>query len=106
MDKNAEWRLKMQEVFQVCQDELKRTTEIGKKMLTASKANSTLHESYEELGVLLVEAIKNNDLVWEDERVKSLIKKIDGCESDLENIEEEVNKIRFAENAENSKNDS
>ena len=106
MDKNAEWRQKMQDVFQVCQDELKRTTEIGKKMLTASKTNSTLHESYEELGVLLVEAIKSKEIVWEDERVKNLIKRIDGCESDLENIEEEVNKIRFAENEDSSKSDS
>jgi pyruvate formate-lyase activating enzyme-like uncharacterized protein len=105
MDKNVEWRSKMQEVFQVCQDELKKTTEIGKRMLSASKTNSTLHESYEELGVLLVDAIKTKKIVWDDERVQSLIKRIDGCESDLENIEDQVNKIRFSENAEAAKDD-
>ncbi len=103
MDKSAEWRAKMQEVFQACQGELKKTTEIGKKMLSASKANSNLQETYKELGVLLVEALKSKELIWENEEVENLIKKIDGCESDLENIEEEVNKIRFSESEEDPK---
>jgi hypothetical protein len=97
MDRNNEWKIKFQEMFQVCSEELKKTTEIGKKMLSASKTNSTLHETYEELGVLTAEAIKNNELDWDNEKVKKLLKTIEGCESDLKDIENEVNDIRFSE---------
>ncbi len=93
----SHWRVKVQELFQVCQDELKRTTEIGKKMLTASKTNTNLHDAYEELGVLVVKAIKSGSLEWDHPRVKELVHQIDNCEKDLEVIEEEVNKIRFSE---------
>lgn len=97
MEKQNDWRTKFQEIFQTCSEELKRTTEIGKKMLSASKTNTTLHESYEELGVLAAQAIKNNELQWDNEKVKSLLKTIEGCEKDLESIEDQVNDIRFAE---------
>lgn len=97
MEKNPDWQKKVQEVFQVCSEEIKKTTAIGKKMLSASKANTNLHEAYEELGVLVVEAIKSGDLTWDNEQVSKLMKKIEGCESDLSNIEKEVNDIRFAE---------
>ncbi|MCF8058624.1 MAG: hypothetical protein K9K67_04965 [Bacteriovoracaceae bacterium] len=97
MDKQNDWRNKFQEVFQVCSEELKKTTEIGKKMLSASKTNTTLHETYEELGVLVARAIKNNELQWDNEKVQKLLMKIEGCESDLKGIEEEVNDIRFSE---------
>jgi len=100
MQNQNEWRNKFQEMFQLCQDELRKTTEIGKKMLTASKTNSTLHESYEELGVLAVKAIEEGELNWESPRVKEILKKIESCRSNLTDIENEVNSIRFAEEAE------
>lgn len=108
MDRNNEWKMKFQEMFQICSEELKKTTEIGKKMLSASKTNSTLHETYEELGILTAEAIKKNELKWDNEKVKKLLKTIEGCEADLKDIENEVNDIRFAEEnssgSENSRN--
>jgi hypothetical protein len=94
--KNPQWRSRVQEIFQVCQDEIKRTTEIGKRMLNASKTNSCLHEAYEELGSLAFKALKEGKLEWDNPRVKELMGTIDHCESDLEDIEKEVNKIRFA----------
>lgn len=100
MQNQNEWRNKFQEMFQLCQDELRKTTEIGKKMLSASKTNSTLHESYEELGVLAAKAIDEGELTWESPRVKELLNKIESCRSNLTDIENEVNNIRFAEEAE------
>jgi hypothetical protein len=96
MDKSTDWQKKVQEMFQLCSGELKKTTAIGKKMLSASRTNANLHEAYEELGVLVAEALKNGELEWENEKVKSLLKKVEGCESDLSSIEKEVNDIRFS----------
>ncbi len=103
MEKQNDWRTKFQDIFQTCSEELKKTTEIGKKMLSASKTNSTLHEAYEELGVMAAEAIKKNEISWENERVKKILKTIEGCESDLKDIENQVNDIRFAEGEEQTK---
>lgn len=97
MEKPSEWKMKFQEIYQLCSEELKKTTEIGKKMLSASKTNSNLHEAYEELGILAAKALKNKELQWENPRVEKLLKTIDGCQTDLNSIEKEVNDIRFAE---------
>lgn len=93
---NPPWKEKVSEIFQTCQDELKRTTDIGKKMLTASRTNSNLHEAYEELGVLVACAIKSGELKWDNPRVKELLNTVQNCEHDLDEIEDEVNKIKFA----------
>ena len=93
MQKNQEWKSKVQEFFQSAQDEFKRTTEIGRKMLTASKTNSNLHEAYEELGMLVAKEIKKGKLKWDNARVKELLCQINDCEKDLETIESEVKKI-------------
>ena len=96
MQKQPHWKNRFNEIIQVCQDELKRTTEIGKKMLSASKTNSCLHESYEELGHLVAKAIENNEIDWDNPKANELLSKINECKKDLESIEEEVNKIKFA----------
>ena len=96
MQNGRQWKSRVQEIFQICQDELKRTTEIGKKMLMATKTNSILHDAYEEIGHLAVSDIKNNKLKWENERVKELMLKIKTSEEDLKEIEKEVNKIKFS----------
>ena len=96
MQKQSGWQSRFQDILQTCQDEVKRTTEIGKKMLTASRTNTNLHEAYEELGQLAVKAIEKGELDWKDSKVGELLEKISGCEKDLESIEDEVNKIKFA----------
>lgn len=90
------WKQKVQDLVSVCQEELKRTTEIGKKMLSASRTNTNLHESYEQLGVLVYKAMREGSLKWDNTQVKELINNIENCEQDLQDIEEEVNKIRFS----------
>lgn len=96
MNKNQQWKDKVQEMFQVCQEEIKRTTKIGKKMLTASKTNTCLHEAYEELGQLAAKEIESKNLTWENPRVIELLDMIKNCESDLDEIEVEMNKIKFS----------
>jgi len=92
---NQEWRSRVQEIFQVCQEEIKRTTDIGKKMLTASKTNSCLHTSYEELGMLVYKEVAEGRLEWNHPRLKEIMATIQVCESELDTIEKEVNKIKF-----------
>jgi len=89
-----QWKNKVQDLFQACQSELKRTTQIGMKMLSASQSNSDLHESYEKLGHMLKDAIKDGDLKWENEEVMACITQIDTLEEELKNIEDDVHKIK------------
>ena len=97
MENQSPWKARVQEILNVCQDELKRTTQIGKKMISASKTNTSLHESYEELGQLLVKALEKGEIEWDNLRVQSLIKKVKECEKNLDSIESELNKIKFSE---------
>lgn len=92
---NQPWKLKVQEMLQVCQDEIKRTTEIGKKMLSASKTNTVLHEAYEELGMLAVKELQDKKLQWDNPRVAEILEQVKKCEKDLSSIESEMNKIKF-----------
>lgn len=96
MQKNQLWKDKVQEIFQVCQDELKKTTEIGKKMLSASKTNSNLHEAYEEIGRLVVKAIQDGELKWSNQRIEELLSVVENCEDELHTIETEVHNIKFS----------
>ncbi len=97
MSKSGDWKNVMSEIFSTCQDELKRTTEIGKKMISASRMNSTLNETYQELGKLAVESLRDGKLDWDDPEVEELLKKIAQCEKDIEDIEGDVYKIKFPE---------
>lgn len=88
------WKEKLGEIVTVCQDEIKRTTEIGKRMLSASKTNSDLHESYEELGKYICDQVRKKKLALEDDEVTRLIQKITDCEETLQGLEKEVSKIK------------
>jgi len=96
MEKNQQWKSKVQEIFHTCQEEIKRTTEIGKKMLSASKTNGDLHEAYEELGQLVARALDYNEIKWDNPRVGELMQTIERCQRNLEAIEGEVHKIKFS----------
>lgn len=96
MSKNGDWKHRFNEIVKSCQDELKKTTDIGRKMLMASKTNTELHESYEELGQLVKLALNTGELQWDNPKAKDLIDRINENEKNLEFIEKEVNKIKFA----------
>jgi|SaaInlStandDraft_2_1057019.scaffolds.fasta_scaffold149858_2 hypothetical protein len=96
MQKNQQWKDKVQELFQVCQNELKKTTKIGKKMLSASKTNTHLHDAYEEIGRLTVKALKKGEVKWDNSRISDLLAIVKTCEQELKSIESDVNNIKFS----------
>lgn len=77
-------------------------------MLTASRTNSELHETYEELGTLVYKGLKEDSLNLTGAKARDLVKRIDMLEEELKMIEEEVRKIKVASGPEdisrNSKN--
>ena len=97
MENNPNWSKKVMQVLQHAQEELKKTTEIGKKMISASKTSSELHEAYEELGKLVYKGLKGESLSLEDPRLGEFVEKIDDLQEELGDIESEVNKIKFSE---------
>ncbi|HLE12631.1 MAG: hypothetical protein A2504_04115 [Bdellovibrionales bacterium RIFOXYD12_FULL_39_22] len=97
MQNSSQWKNKVNEIFHVCTEEFKRTTTIGKKMFYASQTNSCLKEAYEELGLLVAEAMDKKELQWENNKAKRLVDTIKQCERDLCEIDKEVTKARFAE---------
>lgn len=100
MEDQSSWQKRIQSIFQTCQDEVKKTTEIGKKMLSASKTNSSLHDAYKELGQLAAKAIERGEIKWDAPKVAEILETIKTCEKDLEHIESDVNKIKFSSNQE------
>ena len=102
----GEWKSKFQEMIQVCQEELKKTTEIGKKMLSASKANSDLREAYEDLGHFVVTETRKGNLTWDSKEIETYMEKISQKEAELEEIEKEVKKIKVSPAPEDVQSDS
>ena len=94
MDK--QWKNKVQDILHLCQEELKKTTEIGKKMLSASSTNSEIHSGYEELGHYIKNKIESGEVQIEDPKVDEMIKMIKLKEQELEDIEKEVRKIKIS----------
>ena len=99
------WKARMQDLLHVCRDEVKRTTVIGKKMISASRISTTLNRAYEELGELAAKELKAGKLEWEHPQVKRILKTVVECEGQLEVVESEVNDIRFAEGEKKSQDD-
>lgn len=91
------WKNRFQELIGTCQDEIKKTTAIGIKMLNATTSTSKLQESYQELGLLAFKAIKDGKLDWNDGQVKQLIHDIEECQARLDIFESEVQKIKKSE---------
>ncbi len=72
-----------------------RTTAIGKKMLTASRTNAHLKDTYEQLGRLLEKGVENGEVDWDSPRMRALLHSIKACKKDLEDIEKKLNKLKF-----------
>lgn len=97
-DKDAtKWLEKFNEVVGLCQSELKKTTLIGKKMLSASLSNTSLKESYEEVGRLTVEAISDGSLNWDNASVNELVAKVKDLKDEMQKLEDEVKDIKSHE---------
>lgn len=97
VDKNSQWKDKVQSALNNVQEELRKTTDIGVRMFNASKTTGCLRESYEELGKLVAREMKGGRLEFSHQRAKELLEQIKECENSLNSIEEEVNDIRFTD---------
>ena len=75
--------------------EIMKTSAIGKKMLTASRTNAHLKDTYEELGKLLERGVENGEVDWDSPKMRALIHTIKACKRDLEDIELKMNRIKF-----------
>ncbi|MBG60568.1 MAG: hypothetical protein CME67_01500 [Halobacteriovoraceae bacterium] len=91
---DQDWKAKFNDLVQSCQTELKRTTQIGMKMLTASQSNVQLKETYENLGRLVKDCIDSNELNWDNPQAKQMLEKIQTLQSELEELEEDVQNIK------------
>ena len=96
-DQTSDWKLKINDLVNTCQTELKKTTQIGMKMLSASQANSQLHETYETIGRWLVESIEDESIKVDDDNVEALVSKVKDLEKNLAGLEEEVQEIKKTE---------
>ena len=92
--KEPDWKVKAQELIQLAQDELKKTAEIGKKMLFASQKTTELRDYYEILGHKVVTELRSKSLVWSDPEVKEIMEQIGEMEKGLQEIEDDVKKIK------------
>ncbi len=75
--------------------EIMKTSAIGKKMLTASRTNAHLKDTYEELGKLLERGVENGEVDWDSPKMRALIHTIKACKRDLHDLEKKMNKIKF-----------
>ena len=95
---SGDWKERVSDVLQTCQQEIVKTTTIGKKMLTASRTNSCLHEALEELGSLALKDLRDNKLEWTNSKVEEILSRIDQCEEDLSKIEDDVKELKKEKN--------
>ena len=94
-DKNAaDWKDKFSDLINTCQTELKKTTQIGLKMVSASQSNAKLHDTYEALGVWLKEAVSSGEIKVENEDIVNLIALANKLEDEIHAYEEEVQNIK------------
>jgi hypothetical protein len=93
-DETPDWKMKFNELVSTCQTELKKTTQIGMKMVSASQSNAKLHDTYEALGQWLKEAVSNGELEVKNEEVTNLLALATKLELDLQNYEDEVQNIK------------
>ncbi len=96
MTGNNRFKNKVKVLLSNCREEIEKTTSLGKKMINASRTNSELHETYEELGVLVYKGIKDQTVDLSTLKARELVKRIDMLEEELKLIEEEVKRIKTA----------
>lgn len=96
MTKKSNWKNKFSFWLLNFHQEVIKTSTIGKKMLTASRTNAHLTDTYVELGKLLERGVENGEVDWDSPKMRMLLHTIKACKKDLEHIERQVNKIKFA----------
>jgi DNA-binding TFAR19-related protein (PDSD5 family) len=90
------WKRQINYWFLNIHQEILKTSVIGKKLLTASRTNSHLKETYEELGRLVEKDIDQGILEWDSPKARAHLNTIRACKKDLAEIENQVHRIKFA----------
>lgn len=90
----TDWKSKFNEIVDTCQNELIKTTQIGKKMLSASQSNAELQDTYKSLGILLKKYIQEGTVEIEDDELTDLIDTANRLEADLEGFESDVQTLK------------
>lgn len=93
-DSSNDWKNKFNDLVNTCQSELKKTTKIGMKMISASQSNSFLQNRYEKIGRWLVEQYDAGKIQVEDKEVLEWIAKAKELTSQLDDFEQEVRDIK------------
>ena len=96
MKKNSNWKAVLNRFLFSFHQEVIKTSVIGKKMLTASRTNAHLKDTYEELGRTLEKGLETGEVQWDSTKVKALLNTVRACKKDLEEIERQVYKIKFS----------
>jgi phosphatidate phosphatase PAH1 len=91
---NTDWKLKFNDLIQTAQSEIKKTTQIGIKMLSASQSNAKLHETYEDIGKWYVDKFNSGELKTEDEKIINLVGQVKELQEQLEGFEKDVQDIK------------
>ena len=93
-NKENPWVDKFNELVNTCQNEFKRTTQIGMKMVSASQSTAQLQEEYQKLVKMVAKAMKKGDLKWENEEVAQLLEQIAQLKGQLKGFEKEVQELK------------
>jgi hypothetical protein len=96
MTKKSNWKGKFNFWLLNFHQEVIKTSTIGKKMLTASRTNAHLTDTYVELGKLLERGVESGEVDWDSPKMRSLLHTVKACKKDLEEIENQVNRIKFS----------
>jgi hypothetical protein len=96
MKKNTNWKIHLNRWFFSFHQEVIKAGVIGKKLLTASRTNAHLKDTYEELGRLLEKGVESGEVDWDSTKIRALLHTAKACKKDLEHIEKQVYKIKFS----------
>ena len=96
MKKKSTWKTNLNRWLFGFQQEVLKAGVIGKKLLTASRTNSHLKDTYEELGRLLEKGVESGEINWDSAKMRSLLHTAKACKKDLDHIEKQVYKIKFS----------
>ena len=96
MKKNSNWKVNLDRWLFSFHQEVIKAGVIGKKLLTASRTNAHLKETYEELGRLLEKGIESGEVEWDSAKIRALLHTARACKKDLEHLEKQVYKIKFS----------
>lgn len=94
MDQQSDLKIKLQQLMDKLQEEVKKTAKIGVKMISASKTNTELNKYYEELGEYFYCALKKGDLTCDHSEVKKLMDQIDAKVSELDELHRDMHHIK------------